>query len=98
MAVQNAMQRIHLGSAPPSTLMTGNTTQVMIDLADLLQGIRGDARTAALQRLRKMVPAIVIFAVGCGLGALAYFAIGMWCFVVPPVVAALSGLYVKPAE
>src|SRR5262245_10969383 len=36
MAIQNAAHRIHLGSAPPSTLMTGTTTQIMIDLADML--------------------------------------------------------------
>src|ERR1700721_1870726 len=37
MAIQNAAHRIHLGSAPPSTLMTGTTTQIMIDLADMLR-------------------------------------------------------------
>ena len=97
MAIQNAMQRIHIASAPPATLMTGNTTQVMIDLGDLFQGVQGEARNAALQRLRKMLPAIAIFAVGCALGALAYFAIDMWCFVVPPVVSMVSlGFRPKP--
>lgn len=38
MAVQNAAYCIHLTSAPPSTLMTGTTTQIMIDVADLLHG------------------------------------------------------------
>ena len=28
MAIQNAAHRIHLGSAPPSTVMTGTTTQI----------------------------------------------------------------------
>jgi uncharacterized membrane protein YoaK (UPF0700 family) len=37
MAIQNAAHRIHLGSALPSTLMTGTTTQIMIDLTDMLQ-------------------------------------------------------------
>ncbi|WP_420820207.1 DUF1275 family protein [Salinicola peritrichatus] len=36
MAIQNAAHRLHLSSAPPSTLMTGTTTQVMLDLANLL--------------------------------------------------------------
>lgn len=36
MAIQNAVHRIYLGSAPPSTMMTGTTTQIMIDLADLV--------------------------------------------------------------
>src|SRR6516165_9555768 len=31
MAVQNAVHRIHLGSLPPGTLMTGNTTQAVLD-------------------------------------------------------------------
>ena len=30
MAVQNALQRVHLGSAPPTTMMTGTTTQIAI--------------------------------------------------------------------
>lgn len=97
MALQNAMQRIHMGSTPPSTLMTGNTTQVMIDLADLFKGVSGEPRQQVLQRLRRMVPAIVIFAVGCALGALAYFFIGMWCFAVPPVVALLTAVYASEA-
>lgn len=93
MAVQNAMQRMHLAQLPPSTLMTGNTTQVMIDLADLFKGLEGDARGAAMGRLRKMLPAIASFAVGCALAALAYVALGMWCFALPPVVAALTLRY-----
>src|SRR5258707_11531715 len=36
MAIQNAVQRIHLGAAPPTTLMTGTTTQMMIDIADVV--------------------------------------------------------------
>src|SRR6202142_3755654 len=48
MAVQNAYHRVHLGSAPPSTIMTGTTTQVMIDLADRINGPKGtDAQSTA---------------------------------------------------
>ena len=90
MAVQNAMQRMHMKSAPPSTLMTGNTTQVMIDLADLFKGVSGTARDEALARLRRMVPAIAAFAVGCAVAALAYVGLGMWCFALPPVVGLLT--------
>ena len=96
MAVQNAMQRMHLGSLPPSTLMTGNTTQVMIDLADLLRNVQGDARSAALGRMQKMVPAIASFALGCALAALAYVGLGLWCFVVPPVIALISLGFLNP--
>ena len=97
MAVQNGMQRIHMSSAPPSTLMTGSTTQVMIDLADLLQGVQGEAREAVMQRLRKLIPAIVTFAVGCALGALAYFYLSMWSFALPPIVSLLA-LFAIPRD
>lgn len=95
MAVQNAMQRMHLAQLPPSTLMTGNTTQVMIDLADWLRGLQGDARRSAVARLQKMLPAIASFALGCALAALAYVQLGMWCFALPPLVAAYSGWWVR---
>lgn len=90
MAIQNAVQRMYMSSAPPSTLMTGTTTQVMIDLADLLSGVVGDARLTATGRLRKMIPAILTFAAGCALAALGYKFIGMWCFALPPLVAAAT--------
>src|ERR1700735_2245767 len=54
MAIQNAVHRIHLGSAPPTTLMTGTTTQMMIDIADAIRGLSADAKAATLFRLRHM--------------------------------------------
>ena len=94
MAVQNAMQRMHLPQLPPSTLMTGNTTQVMIDLADLFKGVLGDERRSVIARLQKMLPAIGTFALGCALGALGYVWLGMWSFALPPVLALASMAYV----
>lgn len=88
MAIQNGVQRMYMASAPPSTLMTGTTTQVMIDLADMFRGVTGEERDAALGRLRKMIRALLAFAIGCALAALAYIVAGMWCFALPPVVAA----------
>jgi uncharacterized membrane protein YoaK (UPF0700 family) len=64
MAVQNAVHRLHLASAPPSTLMTGTTTQLMIDVSDLLQGMPPEIRAAALARMRSMSIAVTCFAVG----------------------------------
>ena len=46
MAIQNAIHRIHMGALPPTTIMTGNTIQIMIDLADLLRGAPTAAREA----------------------------------------------------
>jgi uncharacterized membrane protein YoaK (UPF0700 family) len=52
MAIQNGVHRIHLGSAPPSTLMTGTTTQIMIDIADMLRGPVAQADVDQHPRLR----------------------------------------------
>jgi uncharacterized membrane protein YoaK (UPF0700 family) len=35
MAIQNGIQRVHFGNLPPTTLMTGNTTQATLDAVDL---------------------------------------------------------------
>src|ERR1700685_1385923 len=78
MAIQNAFQRVHLGSAPPSTIMTGTTTQVMIDLADRIYGPKApDAQSSS--RLWRMSTTIVVFAIGCGAAALLFRFLGMKC-------------------
>jgi uncharacterized membrane protein YoaK (UPF0700 family) len=85
MAIQNAAHRIHLGSAPPSTLMTGTTTQVMIDLADIIQALKPENAEHPGARLLGMSTNIAVFAAGCAAAAILYAHIGVWCFVVPPV-------------
>jgi len=91
MAVQNALQRVHLGSAPPTTMMTGTTTQLMLDVADVLHGLPGDQRAATRSRMARMGGAVLTFALGCAVAAVLYRFAGMWCFAVPPllVLAAL---------
>jgi uncharacterized membrane protein YoaK (UPF0700 family) len=59
-----------LGSAPPSTLMTGTTTQIMIDLADVI--VRGDNEGQASARSSKMMLNVLMFAIGCGAAALLF--------------------------
>ncbi len=90
MAIQNAAHRVHFASAPPTTLMTGTTTQIMIDLADLIQGVPAEARALAKSRLGRMSISVGSFAVGCGAAAILYSRYGSWCFVVPPMVAAYA--------
>ena len=87
MAIVNAAQRIHLSKSPPLTIMTGNTTQIMIDLADWLAhrvpGLVPEVRT----RIRRMTASVLVFATGCAVGALAYAWLGTWCFCVPVLLA-----------
>jgi uncharacterized membrane protein YoaK (UPF0700 family) len=87
MAIQNAMHRVHLASAPPSTVMTGTTTQVMLDLADLFHGVSADARAALKPRLRGMLVSVAAFALGCGAAAWIYLGVREWAFAVPPLLA-----------
>jgi uncharacterized membrane protein YoaK (UPF0700 family) len=95
MAIQNAAQRIHLGAAPPTTIMTGTTTQIMIDIADMICGVPGVARDATRSRLRRMCVAVTSFAAGAAAGALLFNSIGSWCFALPPVVAFLARITAK---
>jgi uncharacterized membrane protein YoaK (UPF0700 family) len=91
MAIQNAVHRVHLGSAPPSTLMTGTTTQVMLDLADMIYARNEEGPPPA--RLKQMSVNVLIFALGCGAAALLYALFNVRCFVVPPLLGALSLLF-----
>jgi len=97
MAVQNAAHRIHLGTAPPSTLMTGTTTQIMIDLADMVQAPTPDTPRRPGARLWRMSANIGAFAAGCAAAALLYAHVGVWCFVIPPVLGA-AALFLRVAE
>jgi uncharacterized membrane protein YoaK (UPF0700 family) len=98
MAVQNAVQRVHLASAPPTTMMSGNTTQIMMDLMDLAQGVASEQVAATRARLRRMVGVVSAFAAGCAAAALLFAVMGVWCFVVPPVIAGTAALVrVQPA-
>ena len=95
MAIQNAVHRVHLASSPPSTLMTGTTTQVMLDIADKIYPREGAKAPPA--RLVQMATNVVVFAIGCGVAALLYTRLNVLCFVVPPVVGAIS-LILRIAE
>ena len=93
MAIQNAVQRVHLGTSPPTTLMTGNTTQVVLDVTDLLRGTPDAA--AVRGRLSRMASNIAAFAVGCAAAALLFATTGVWCFAVPPLIG-LAAALVRP--
>jgi uncharacterized membrane protein YoaK (UPF0700 family) len=90
MAIQNAIHRIHMGALPPTTIMTGNTIQIMIDLADLMRGVPAEARGTIRLRLSRMSSSVTAFAMGCAAAALLYAKQGIWCFAIPPIVAACT--------
>jgi uncharacterized membrane protein YoaK (UPF0700 family) len=99
MAIQNAVHRVHLAKSPPSTLITGTTTQIMLDLADIVAGGQSESRAAAVSRLKRMVAAVIVFAFGCATGALAFILSPVYSFVIPPIVAAFAFVaYVETSE
>jgi uncharacterized membrane protein YoaK (UPF0700 family) len=89
MAIQNAAHRVHMATAPPTTLMTGTTTQIMLDVAELFRTPRS-ARAEITKRLKRLSTAVSAFALGCGLAALAYDLVGDYCFLVAPAIGLLS--------
>ncbi|MGY4318120.1 uncharacterized membrane protein YoaK (UPF0700 family) [Bradyrhizobium sp. JR3.5] len=97
MAIQNAAHRIHMGTEPPSTLMTGTTTQIMIDVADFIRGAPASVLSVAKPRIGKMAASVTAFALGCAAGAILYAKLGTWCFAIPPLIAA-PAVFLAAAE
>ena len=94
MAIQNAAHRVHLPKSPPSTLMTGTTTQIMLDLADIIHGEDDGAAKVAKGRMWTMSQSLLAFAAGCAAAALLYALGGEASFFFPPVVAVLTLVFV----
>ncbi|WP_137154295.1 YoaK family protein [Rhizobium sp. FKL33] len=90
MATQNALQRLHLGKLPPTTMMTGTTTQMMIDLADRAAGVEGEQLSALRDRMRAMGANLGAFALGCAIAAALYAYLGLACLLLPPTISLVA--------
>jgi uncharacterized membrane protein YoaK (UPF0700 family) len=91
MAVQNAVQRVHFANLPPATLMTGNTTQAVLDAVDVLRGAN-EANGAVAARFRRTVWSIFWFAAGCATAAALYYWVGFWCLALPVAVGSATAI------
>ena len=69
MGIQNGASRLVWSSLSPTTMMTGNVTQLVIDLVDL---VRTGSSPELRKRLRKFLLPVIAFAVGATLGAFAF--------------------------
>jgi len=92
MAVQNAAHRVHFPTLPPSTLMTGNTTQAVLDAVDLVLGVNRDNTALVRTRLLRTLSGIGFFALGCAMAAGLFLAVGFWCLAIPVVVGVASAV------
>ena len=94
MAVQNTAARTFFSDMPPTTVMTGNLIQVIVDIVDIAHAHTGvEAKRARLARLAPMLLAFIIGTLG---GALAYVWVGYWAVAVPIVVVSAASLTVRP--
>jgi uncharacterized membrane protein YoaK (UPF0700 family) len=98
MALQNAVQRVHLSSLPPTTLMTGSTTQATIDAIDLISGTDPGNAVAIRTRFGRLSLSILYFAAGCAASATLYWLIGFWCLGAAVLVGAAAALMRLEAE
>lgn len=92
MAMQNAVQRVHMASLPPSTMMTGSTVQVTLDAVDLMTGARPESRPQVRTRFSRLALAICFFALGCAVAAVMYVYLGFWCLAVSVVVGLAASM------
>jgi uncharacterized membrane protein YoaK (UPF0700 family) len=90
MAVQNALVQISLQGGPSTAVMTTNITRFMMDVGDAMLGRTSADVAKAHDRAMRTLPAIVGFAVGCGLGATCEAAIGLRSLALPAGLALLA--------
>jgi uncharacterized membrane protein YoaK (UPF0700 family) len=83
MAVQNALVQISLTGAPTTAVMTSNVTRFVMDLGTVLLDSDRQDVTGARHRAKRTWPAIVGFAVGCGIGAWCEARYGLWSLALP---------------
>lgn len=95
MGVQNTASRTVFAVLSPTTVMTGNVTQVVMDCVDYAS-TGGEARTSARVRLAKFGPPVLGFGAGAVGGALLYGMAGFWCLLLP--IAVIGGLLLRRAE
>jgi uncharacterized membrane protein YoaK (UPF0700 family) len=83
MGVQNAQGKLGLSALVPTTVMTGNVTQLVMDVVDLLFNIDPASSASARSRVARMLPPLLSFAVGAIGGAFAFHVASFWALLVP---------------
>jgi uncharacterized membrane protein YoaK (UPF0700 family) len=90
MAVQNALVQVSLQGAPSTAVMTTNLTRLTMDIGEVLLARDPDDAARARSRAKHTWPAVVGFALGCGLGAAGQAALGLWSLALPAGLALLA--------
>ena len=93
MAIQNAIHRIHWTKESPTTVMTGSTTQLMLDISELFSKPEAEKKAQIYQRIFSLLPGMLSFAFGCSVAALLYKFALLWLFVIPLFLHSLIYIY-----
>ena len=83
MGAHSATSRLLLGHLAPTSMMTGNVTQIVIDLVD---GLRGANDPGLAARCGKFFWPLAAFAIGCIGAAFAFHQFGFAALVVPVLI------------
>ncbi len=83
MGVQNAASRTVFASYSPTTVMTGNVTQLVIDAVDLIGGGPEGTLQPVRARFTRFWPPVLAFAVGSACGAFGYKLGGFLSLLIP---------------
>ncbi|MEW6371055.1 MAG: YoaK family protein [Pseudomonadota bacterium] len=86
MGAHSAASKLLLSNLAPTSMMTGNVTQLVIDTVDRLRGA-ADAATRA--RCAKFFWPVLAFALGCAAAAFAFVTFGFVALVVPVAILVL---------
>jgi uncharacterized membrane protein YoaK (UPF0700 family) len=96
MAVQNTAARTLFSDLPPTTVMTGNLVQIIVDFVDLAQG--HGAPDTKRARLTRLVPMVLGFVLGTVSGALGYVTLGFYCLIVPIVTVSTVSIMIRSSS
>ncbi len=102
MGIQNALMRETLGSLAPTTVMTGNLTQLTIDLTQVMF-LRHLARpreekSAVKARIKKFGISLLGFLLGAVMGAVFMKWVGFWSMALPAIAIAFLAIHARQAE
>jgi uncharacterized membrane protein YoaK (UPF0700 family) len=90
MAVQNAIVQVSIKGMPSTAVMTTNVSRFVVDSIAVLSEPNRDLAAKAGARAKHTAPAIIAFAIGCGLGAGCEIIIGLWALALPTCLAFLA--------
>jgi uncharacterized membrane protein YoaK (UPF0700 family) len=93
--------QMSLKGAPSTAVMTSNVTHFATDVGEVLLGGNPADVAKARNRAAHVLPAIVGFTAGCGLGAACEAVLGTWSLALPAGLALLAfamGFAAEPAD